>query len=206
MANMTAREQLMLELINRARLDPRAEADRLDVALGSAEGKAVPVLAGNDALRASAFNHSSWMILNDTFSRNESRGSTDFIAETPLGRMKAYGYKVSGPYHFAENISWKGSPEMPDFTLSIIAQHEGLFANGGSRARLLDKDYREVGIGQQAGTFSDETGTFITSMVTQDFIGTGGKVFITGVVYNDIVVDNDFYDVGEGVAGLRVRS
>ncbi len=33
MANMTAREQLMLELINRARMDPRGEADRLDVTL-----------------------------------------------------------------------------------------------------------------------------------------------------------------------------
>ena len=43
MANMTAREQLMLELINRARMDPRGEAERLDVTLSAGQSKPVQV-------------------------------------------------------------------------------------------------------------------------------------------------------------------
>jgi hypothetical protein len=62
-----------------------------------------------------------------------------------------------------------------------------------------------VGIGQQAGEFSDGGQTYIASMVTQDFIRSGAKTFITGVVYSD-TTDNDFYDVGEAIAGRKVKA
>ena len=119
MANFTAREQLMLELINRARMDPRGEAARLDVTLDSGQGKPAQVLAGNDALRTAAFNHSGWMLVNNAFTGTETKGSQSFIAATSLDRMKAYGYAVSGEYFFGENISWQGSTAMPDFTMEV---------------------------------------------------------------------------------------
>jgi Ca2+-binding RTX toxin-like protein len=206
MANMTAREQLMLELVNRARMDPRGEAARLDVVLGSGEGKPVPVLAGNDALRAAAYNHSGWMLLNDSFTRDEDKDSQSFIAVTPLDRMKAYGYALSGSYAYAENISWQGNVDVPDFTQLIAVQHEDLFASAAARARMLDTAYQEAGIGQQAGDFEQDGETFVTSIVTQDFIASGAKVFITGVIYDDKVVANDVYDVGEGVASRKVTA
>ena len=206
MASMTAREQLMLELVNRARMDPKGEAARLDVVLASGEGKPVPVLAGNDALRASAYNHSGWMLLNDSFTRDETEPSQSFIAVTPLDRMKAYGYALSGSYSYAENISWQGNVEVPDFTQLIAVQHADLFASAAARGRMLDAAYQEASIGQQAGDFEQDGETFVTSMVTQDFITSGAKVFITGVIYDDKVVANDFYDFGEGVASRKVAS
>ena len=52
MANMTPQEQLMLELINRARMDPNAEAARYGIALN--EGKPGMVGAPLEALRGPA--------------------------------------------------------------------------------------------------------------------------------------------------------
>ena len=206
MANMTAREQLMLELINRARMDPRGEAERLDVTLSAGQGKPVPVLAGNDALRASAFNHSGWMLLNDRLTITETKGSDSFIAATPIERMRAYGYSLSGAYSYGENVSWAGEPDVPDFTASILAQHESLFASAGNRARMLDANFQEAGIGQQAGAFVHGGTTYIASMVTQDFIRSGARVFITGVIYDDTGLANHSYDLGEGTASRRVSS
>ena len=206
MASMTAREQLMLELINRARMDPKGEAVRLEVTLSAGQGTPVQVLAGNDALRAAAFNHSGWMLLNDELTITQSKDSQSFIARTSLERMQAYGYKVSGAYSFGENVSWIGEPTVPDFTRSIVDQHESLFAGGGSRGRMLNAAFQEAGIGQQAGTFVEDGTSYIASMVTQDFIGSGAKVFVTGVVYADTIVDNDFYDLGEGTASREVSA
>jgi serralysin len=205
MANLTAREQLMLELINQARMDPRGEAALLDVTLAKGQGAPVQVLAGHDALRAAAYNHSGWMLLNDIFSRNEAKGSISFIGETPLARMQAYGYTVGGTWDYGENISWMGHTETPDFTALIVAQHASLFEAKGSRGRMLDAAYQEAGIGQQAGNFTDDGETYITSMVTQDFVRSGAKVFVTGVIYSD-TSGNDFYDVGEGTAGRKVKA
>ena len=206
MANLTAREQLMLELTNRARMDPRGEALRLGVTLSAGQDKPVQVLAGNDALKLAAYNHSGWMLVNDRFTSTELTGSTSFIAATPFDRMKAYGYSFSGQYSWGENVSWKGHTATLDLTVAISAQHDTLFRDATSRARLLNATFQEVGIGQQAGAFADGGKTYLTSMVTQDFIKSGAKAFITGVIYNDTTVANDFYDVGEGVASRRVTA
>lgn len=206
MADMTAREQLMLELINRARMDPRGEAARLDVTLGAGQGKPVQVLAGNDALRAAAFNHSGWMLLNDDLDIAETKGSEGFVAVTSIERMHAYGYKLAGKYYYAENVSWVGEPTAPDFTQSILDQHASLFAGTGNRGRMLDAKFQEAGIGQQAGTFHEDGNSYVASMVTQDYIRSGAKVFITGVIYSDTVIDNDFYDLGEGLALRKVSA
>ena len=60
MANLTAREQLMLELINRARMDPAGEAKRYGISLNEGppsttiSSAAKQVLAGNDQLAKAA--------------------------------------------------------------------------------------------------------------------------------------------------------
>ena len=65
MAGFTAHEQLMLELINRARLDPAGEAARYGIALneglasGTISSTPKQVLAGNEQLGAAAVRHSN---------------------------------------------------------------------------------------------------------------------------------------------------
>src|SRR5438552_15691489 len=69
----TAEEQLMLELVNRARANPAAEAARLGIDLNegleantiSAEPK--QPLAFNPQLIQAARGHSQWMLDHDTF-------------------------------------------------------------------------------------------------------------------------------------------
>jgi Ca2+-binding RTX toxin-like protein len=44
------------------------------------------------------------------------------------------------------------------------------------------------------------------SVITEDFGTRIGTIFITGVVYNDTVKNDDFFSIGEQVAGRTVRS
>ncbi|MDF3043687.1 MAG: hypothetical protein K0Q71_6393 [Thermomicrobiales bacterium] len=74
MAEPTAYEQYFLELVNRARLDPRAEAARFGVGLddglagGTISTAAKQPLAFNPLLIDAARGHSAWMVATDTFS------------------------------------------------------------------------------------------------------------------------------------------
>jgi hypothetical protein len=73
MSIQSDQEQLVLELTNRARLDPAAEAERLGIALneglapGTITATAKQPLAMNDALVAAARGHSQAMIDQDFF-------------------------------------------------------------------------------------------------------------------------------------------
>ena len=65
---LTANEQYLLELINRARLDPTAEAQLYGLAdlnrglpAGSISTAAKQVLAPNEYLNIAARSHSQWM-------------------------------------------------------------------------------------------------------------------------------------------------
>ncbi|HBE16383.1 MAG TPA: hypothetical protein DEG17_05185 [Cyanobacteria bacterium UBA11149] len=71
----TAHEQYMLELVNRARLNPQAEVDRNpyvadlneDLAPGTISNTPKQALAFNLQLIDAARQHSQWMLDTDTF-------------------------------------------------------------------------------------------------------------------------------------------
>jgi len=204
MADVTAQEQLMLELVNRARMDPLAEAARFGIdlnqglAAGTITSAAKQVLAMNDLLVASSRNHSSWMLAADVFSHTGSGGSD------AGQRMAAAGYTFTGSWTWGENIAWSGtSPGPIDATTSIVSQHRGLFLSSGHRTNILGDAYREIGVGQQIGNFLSGGTDWSASMVTQNFAKSGANLFLTGVVYTDSVND-DFYGIGEGVGGVTV--
>lgn len=202
MAALTANEQFMLELVNRARMDPTAEAKRLGIDLnqglasGTISAATKAPLAANALLTDSALAHSRWMLNTDTFSHTGNNGST------PTDRMLDAGYTLSGSWSTGENISFTGTTGTIDLTAAITSQHEGLFLSAGHRVTILG-DFREIGIGQAAGVFTQSGTNYNASMVTQNFAKTGTAIFLTGVVYNDTSGD-DFYSVGEGKSGLTV--
>jgi hypothetical protein len=72
---LTAAEQYLIELINRARLDPGAEAKRYgldlnaDVTQHRITTAAKQVLAPDQTLEKAAVAHSDWMLQANTFSR-----------------------------------------------------------------------------------------------------------------------------------------
>ena len=213
MAANTAQEQLMLELINRARMDPVGEAARQGISLnqglaaGTISTAPKQVLAMNDQLVVAADNHSKWMLQYDIFSHQESGSHpTFFTGVNPNNRMATAGYIFAGPaYAYGENISWTGIfPGPINLTSAIIAQHRSLFLSPGHRTNILNATFEEVGIGQEHGAFLSGGTNYDASMITQDFALSGSKVFVTGVVYNDTVVNDNFFSVGEQVVGRGI--
>ncbi len=196
----------MLELVNRARLDPVAEALRLgidlnkDLSPGTITAGPKQPLAMDDALVLSSRNHSQWMLDADVFSHTGIGGSSAY------DRMVAAGYSFTGSWTAGENISWRGtSPGPINLSTSIVNQHNDLFLSAGHRTNILSDDFREIGIGQREGLFLANGTNWSASMVTQNFARSGSEVFITGVVYNDTVNDN-FYGIGEGVGGVSASA
>jgi len=188
----------MLELVNRARMDPAGEAARQGIALnqGLAAGtlgtEIRAPLASNAELEAAAIGHSQWMLAADVFSHVGAGGSS--MAQ----RAKAAGYDWNS---IGENISWRGSTGRIDLTLLIEQQHNDLFKSASHRLNILNDRFREIGIAQEAGLFTTGGRNYNASMVSQEFGRSGTDYFLTGVAYTDRN-GNAFYNVGEGAAGV----
>ncbi len=203
----SAQEVLMLELVNRARFDPEAEAARFGIDLNDdlSSGTISPAqkqpLAPNRLLRNASREHDQWMLNNDIFSHTGINGSN------PGDRMAAAGYNFIPPYTYGENISVRGtSASVINKTSQIYSHHEGLFRSAGHRVNILADAFREAGMGQRIGTFyfsGSYNDWFLSSMLTQSFARSGSSYFVTGVIYNDSN-GNDFYDVGEGIENATV--
>lgn len=199
MAEPTAYEQYVLELINRARLDPAAEAARLGIDLnqGLASGTISTApkqpLAFNSFLIEAAHDHSEWMLATDTFSHTGAGGSS------AVQRMAAAGYSFTGSWAAGENIGIRygyGVTLSPGTALSL---HEQLFMSPGHRANMLDPGWREAGIGIVQGEYKGSS----AMDVTEDFVRSGTRNFALGVAFDDRDGDH-FYDPGEGLGGVTV--
>ncbi|MFD1983543.1 CAP domain-containing protein [Mesorhizobium newzealandense] len=203
MANQSAVEQAILELVNRARLDPAAEAARYGIALneGVPSDETISTamkqpLAMNDTLLSVARAHSQDMIDNDYFAHDDLGG------HDPFERMTAAGYSFD---RAGENIAFRSTSGVltPAMTLQL---HEDLFVDAGidgrgHRVNLMNPDFQEVGVGQAQGLYEGLNAT----MLTEDFGRPGAnRQFLTGVAFNDTVTADQFYSIGEGRAGITV--
>ncbi|HUL09509.1 MAG TPA: CAP domain-containing protein, partial [Candidatus Acidoferrum sp.] len=195
----TAYEQYLIELVNRARLDPAGEAALYGVDLGTISPASKQPLAANDLLLAAAEGHSQWMLDTDTFSHTGANGSD------PGGRMAAAGYVFTGQWAWGENIAWQGTTGTLNLVSAIDAAYAALFRSDGHRANILDDTFQEVGMGLETGQFASNGKTYNAAMVTQDFAKSGSSAFLTGVAYTD-TDGNDFYSVGEGRGGVQIAA
>lgn len=202
----TAAEQYMLELINRARANPAAEAalDGIDLNEGLAPGTistgAKQPLAFNPLLVAAARSHSNWMIQNNTFAHNE--GNVD-----PGAQMSAAGYPFVGNWTWGQNIAFRGSTGSTPAVGTTVGQEENdLFidagiAGRGHRTNLMSDLFKEVGVGVGTGMFQG----YNSVLTSQDFAAESGDGFLTGVAYKD-ADGNNFYSVGEGLGGITITA
>jgi len=204
MAEMTANEVYMLQLINRARLDPLAEAQRLGIDLnqglapGRLDGAARQPLSPADLLVDASRTHSTWMLDTDIFAHEGAGGSS------AGDRMTAAGYSFTGSWTWGENISWSGTTgSLGSLKAYVEQQHDGLFVSPGHRTNILNASFREIGIGQITGVFTKDGTGWNASMITQNFATSGTSRFLTGVVFDDADGDN-FYDPGEGLGGVAI--
>lgn len=204
----TAQEQLILEMINRARLDPAAEAARLGIELneglepGRLSTESRQPLVGNSNLTTAARNHSTHMLNVDRFA-HEGIGDG-----SPGTRMTSAGYAFTGAWTRGENIAFNGTTASITASTFAAKNQNDLFiddgyAGRGHRVSILNGDFREVGIGLVNGVYTSNGTNFNASMLTQDFARSGEKIFVTGVAINDIN-GNNFYDLGEGRGSIAV--
>jgi hypothetical protein len=200
----TAQEVLVMELVNRARANPEAEATRYGIGLNDGvTGTAITAtpkqpLAHNVLLTDAARTHSQWMLDADIFSHTGNNDST------PSARMSAAGFMFTGSWMSGENIAWGGTTASSiNLTNYALVLHEGLFKSPGHRVNILEANFRELGIGQKQGYFMSNGTHYLSSMLTQNFARSGSRYYLTGVVYNDIN-NNEFYDVGEGLSGTNI--
>ncbi len=198
----SAAEQYFLELVNRARLNPSAEAVRRgmdlnqNLAANTITTSAKQPLAFHYALLSAARAHSQWMIDTDIFSHTGNGGST--IAQ----RASAAGYPTTGAY-IAENIG--ASTFLSSMQATVDYIHEGLYESASHRVNIFRESVNETGIGLASGDFNFGSSVHNALMATQDFAnspGTPGPL-LTGVVYGDLDGDN-FYDIGEGINGAKI--
>ena len=212
----SAQDQYMLELINRGRANPQAEANEHlngDLNEGLSSDKistdAKQPLAFNLNLNAAAEGHSQWLLDNNKF-QHKGEGGTN-----SRDRMENAGYTFTNPSGNGENLAWLGTTGTPNFTTFVERNYENLFidkniSGRGHRVTLMNPNYQEIGISSilQGGYISPFNGrTYNTVMTTQNFAYSGGSgPFITGVAYTDKEINDDFYTVGEGIGGITVTA
>jgi uncharacterized protein YkwD len=204
----TANEQFVVELINRARANPAAEAARLGIALNEGlpantiSTAAKQPLAISPYITDAARNHSQWMIDTDKFQHAGAGGSS------PHQRMTTAGYSFVAPAGSGENIGYRRTkPSVPNQFTTAGQLHSDLFidagiADRGHRTNMLNPSFREMGAGIVSGGFN----TFNAVMLTTDFAYSGNTSFITGVAYNDTVTSDNLYTPGEAIGGATITA
>ena len=137
---LNGNEKRTLELHNETRVD-----------------RGLPRLCVHPVLMKAARAHSQEMLDKDYFSHDSYNG------ETAEERLQRFGYTPRGYtyYKIGENIAWgSGSYGSPERIF------ESWMNSQGHRENILDKGFRQVGIGVRTGTYRDYEGT---AMYTVDF-------------------------------------
>jgi Ca2+-binding RTX toxin-like protein len=205
LADLDAREQLALELTNRARMDPLGEAARYGIDLnaglpaGTISATAKQVLAPSSILESSAQLHANYLVANNLFTHTGSGGSTS------NQRMATAGYATAGTFFSGENIAFSGSTGAYNANAEVFGQHQQWMLSSGHRTNMLLDIYEELGVGHVAFTGTSYRGATNGMVMVQNFGAlTTSAQFITGVSYND-TDSNDFYSIGEGMSSRLVQ-
>jgi len=172
-----------------------------------------PLAFNLNAIHA-ARDYSEQLLAGNVFGHYEFGHEGVGIA-TPSARLTDAG--VGPMIAVGENlgVSQQSSTYVVD-RLSTQDVHFGLFIDNGvvgrgHRINLMSDTYREVGIGLADSTTYNRPGPGDDCcphavLVTQDFLTRSGFVFLTGVAFNDTVIDDDFYTPGEAAAGITITA
>lgn len=213
----SGQEQYLLELTNEARLDPLANAARYIASYDPLTARQPDIqsaadyfgVSGPDLLAAyTALTPAQPLAWNDSLAVASRQHDQAMIA------ADEQSHQLSGELVFTSRDADAGYAFTNRAAENVYAYaHDGLYAQAGfmidwgnsepgHRDNIMDPALREVGIGIVANTNTDAG--FGPQVVTEDFgsHGTSGS-FLLGVAYTDSDHD-DFYSVGEGVAGLTV--
>jgi uncharacterized protein YkwD len=213
-ASPTALEQEMLEWVNRFRADPSAEFARYFDTVTQPNGTvtylakvpflptdkasieefrgelfatpSVAPLAWNTKLNEAARFHTDFMIAADAFDH-------ELPGEPTLGnRIAATGYQA---WSWGENIAYGQT--------QIRFAHSSLVHSDSHRDNLARATFTEIGIA--AGSVTASNRLLFDPVVTQEFGSRGNRgASVLGVVFEDKISQDQFYNAGEGVQGVSV--
>lgn len=119
-----------------------------------------PALHGDSDLQQAAQSHSADMAAGDYFEHDGRHG------DTPLSRMRSAGYIFSSHigYQVGENIAWA--------TLWMASPREiviGWMKSPGHRANILDRSFRDTGVGVAPHPLASLARGQAGAIYTQDF-------------------------------------
>ncbi len=175
-----------------------------------------PALAWSDSLRSSAVNYSGLMISSDQQSHAiDGLSLEDRIANggyspnyLDLGETLYATAQSAFHGHAGFMIDWG------DGNGASAGFGSGIQNPPSHRELLMDPAFKEIGIGTITsgipGTNTVATGpVVVTQHLGNKFRSSGPNFFmdsiLTGVVYDDRLLANDFYTPGEGLAGVLVE-
>lgn len=203
-------DQYMVELINRARLDPAGYAQSLGISLneglppGTISATAKQPLSINPFLTDAARKHSQWILDADKFSHTGAGGSSS------RQRMENAGYVFHSGAIWAENLGIELRQTPIDVTALTKLIQEKLFrdagvAGRGHRLNILDERFVEIGVGVRSGVYTYQGTNYNAVAATQNFAKSGSLVFLTGVAFDDRIASDQFYTPGEGLGNVTIR-
>lgn len=194
----SAQEVYFLELVNRARANPQAEAQRLNMNLSagltlteaSRIGPQEP-LALSPVLSAAARAHSQDMADRSFIDHFNPDGLS------PTQRVRAAGYtgtageNIGAGYATIDDLyrGWMLGPEQRKNILSLHSTFDSTF------------HYDQIGPGFMLGLSGKQYANYFTA----DFGNPTGSrpAYLLGVVYTDSN-SNSFYSIGEGLGGVKI--
>ncbi|MBK7404219.1 MAG: hypothetical protein IPJ41_06195 [Phycisphaerales bacterium] len=195
----SSEEVYLVELVNRARADPQAEALRTGVDLTADLStdelynlKPSEPLALQEALTLAARQHSQDMSDRNFFDHQNPDGDRAQQRAEKNGYDGSAGENIAAGYDTIDetHVAWLESVEHRKNVLSLWSTFSNTF------------HYDEIGVGFFfPGYGVSDYHTYYTEVF--GFSGRPPRTYILGVVYDD-TNSNDFYSVGEGRADVRV--
>ncbi len=219
----TDEEQLYLEFLNRARLDPPSQGNlfkqardkfvvgaldvfHVDLDLFATQMAAIAPsqpLAPNAKLQAAARIHTQDMF-DHVYQDHLGTDGTFFT-----DRVTAQGYTwqnvAENVFSFAQNVFHGFGGFEVDWGDDPLNANGGMQNPPGHRNNNHNPALREIGVGVVKGTNSLAALSVGPQLVTEDLATAQGSTpFLTGVAYLDLN-SNNLYDLGEGIGGLKVE-
>jgi uncharacterized protein YkwD len=198
-AGLSGEEQYVVELINRARLDPDGElarqSDGFAAGVTSAPKQA---LAVDPVLADVARDHSQDMDDRNFFAHTNPDG------DSPFDRTSDAGYDGNGA---GENIGVIGGFSISDTQARAQAHHDNLWDSDGHQQNFMNPNWNEIGVGYDYGDHQFNSGgtTYPESTFVTEMLGRDGNTYLTGTVIDDSDGD-EFYDIGEGQGDVKITA
>ena len=221
---LTGEEQYLLELINRARMDPTAESTRVGVALNDANTANDPITteAKQPLAISRALNDATRAHIDDWY---DPGGFHDFLSHefsfgdglTLSQRISAGGYAGStSPLAHDEFAPLDSSspldPERSQKTIQsqIDESYQERWYYASQRRELFRAEAIEIGVGVQfsgRNDFHHYYHDLFVGLATAIGTPSDARTYLTGVAFTDAdsgEFADDFYSIGEGLSGGTV--